>query len=470
MPATVQVGKKATPGSVNLALQTADGTTKATASFAVERCVKNAPLGIFSPSNPCYEVIELRADKPINPPVKPVQVPNKSTVAVSVRKRPVDECTLKVTSAPAPAEPNFLATILSIMSPVGVKTSLAIARGASESSIEEGLTKLENLLNLPTQVKNLTECKSADGKEDICQPNVSSDTVLKAFTSAKKDLALKLDSLAGTDLDSTVADIDSKLKRFAEEHPDVHKDWQEGARTRLNTDKLLILDLKKAMNSLLQFRSDLESFKPEVEVPTPFPSNLENVVFTGTVSCTNHFTKQPFGSGTTLTVTFKNALPFSGSAGVAISPLSKRPIGIVENQTTNAKGTTTFSTSVGYTSHSIAQFVPVGFGNLILYGTPKLTFNLSGGVGINPNNGGNQVEYIFGPSLQTHKIYFGVGAHVTRFPQLGNGFYVGEPVTGVTAANLPISYESTIHLGFFISYQPPTPGMHGQRFSDRRFS
>ncbi len=432
------------------------------------QCKDNTSAGILNPSKACTKTISLRADQPINKPVKPVQVPNNSTVNASVRKRPIDDCTLKVTSSPAPPETNPLATIFSILSPIGIKVSLTMAAVApvtpsepdkTAQAIEADITNLENLLTLPAQVMNLTECKSADGK-DICDPDKSSDDVAGAFKSAKELLLSRLDTLMSTNLDSELGRINGELQDFARVNPDMDKAWQTAARKRLDSANLLIPALQetKTKESLRQFRDNLKSYPDMVLVLTSFPAKLDNVVFTGSVTCTNHFTNQPFGSGTNVTVTFKNPSYFSGSAGTIISPLSKRPIGILENQGTNAQGATTFTPTVSYTAHSSAQFIPSGFFNTALYAKSKSSLNFSAGVGLNPNNGSNQVEYIFGPSLQTHKFYFGAGLHVTRFPYLGDGFYIGEPVTGVTnAATLPIRFRNTYHLGIFVSYQPPSP-------------
>src|SRR5262249_50866000 len=147
----------------------------------------------------------------------------------------------------------------------------------------------------------------------------------------------------------------------------------------------------------------------------------------GTVTCTNFFTKQVSVDPIPFTVTYHD-IPFASvTMGVLFTTLNKREIGTSPVRTgTAADGTPTFRNTFAETDHAANQIVPFSFFNVYLSGTRRLNLNFTSGVGINPNNGSNQAEFFVGGAIGFKNVYVQFGGHIGRWQELGGGFVLGE--------------------------------------------
>lgn len=126
----------------------------------------------------------------------------------------------------------------------------------------------------------------------------------------------------------------------------------------------------------------------------------------------------------------------------------------INTQPTN--GTPTFRATFAETDRANSQIVPFSFFNVYLTGTRRMNLNLTGGIGVNPNNGANQPEFFLGGALGLNNAYVQVGGHVGRWQELGNGFLIGETVPA-SFPGVPIERRYTMRLGIGISYRLPLP-------------
>ena len=183
-----------------------------------------------------------------------------------------------------------------------------------------------------------------------------------------------------------------------------------------------------------------------------------NARVTGSVTCTNSFTKQVSGEAVPFTITYQDIPRFSVSGGILFSLLNKRQIQVQPVRTgTAADGTPTFRLEFRETDTAGNQVVPFSFFNYYLTGTRNLNLNASAGVGLNPNNGSNQVEYFFGGALGLKNVFLQFGAHVGRWQELDGGFNLGEPVPDKFPSGVPIKRRYSVRPGFGLSYKLPLP-------------
>jgi hypothetical protein len=188
---------------------------------------------------------------------------------------------------------------------------------------------------------------------------------------------------------------------------------------------------------------------------------VSNAKATVTLSCkkTDGTTK----TTKTVVITYQNMPPVSASAGAIVSLLGKKTYGV--NTTigsVSASGAVTPVYTVGVTSTSTIQLVPVAFLNTYLIGNRNSHFDLQTGLGINPNGSKTNVEYFVGPALAWHGVYFSPGMHIAQAEYLTSGFAVGQTVSS-GSFTVPTVWKTTLKFGFSITYSPkvtstPTAG------------
>jgi hypothetical protein len=182
-----------------------------------------------------------------------------------------------------------------------------------------------------------------------------------------------------------------------------------------------------------------------------------NAKVTGTVTCTNFFTKQPAFDPIPFTVKYQSAPRGTVTAGIIYSTLDKRQIGIVPVLSgTAADGSDTFRLTFGETDRGSGQIIPFTFYNHRLWGDRKYSLNGSGGVGVNPNNGATQVEFFFGGSVGIKNVFLQFGGHVGRWQELGGGFVIGDAVTAAPPS-VPIERRYSVRPAVGVSYKIPLP-------------
>jgi hypothetical protein len=174
-----------------------------------------------------------------------------------------------------------------------------------------------------------------------------------------------------------------------------------------------------------------------------------NVKVTQSVSCVSLLDKTKVTlDPVPISVTYQNVPRLTFSVGPVLSTLNKRQIGTSLVKTgTDDKGAATLKTTIAVTDQAAAQVVPFSFLNFKLYDRPwasrTFTFNLSGGVGVNPNSGTKEPEFFSGVAFGLDRMLVHLGMHTGRLQQLGGGFQIGDTVPDKTSG-LPInrSYEN----------------------------
>ena len=427
---------------------------------------------LFTRVHPVQETINVDAAQGIPTLQSPRVVSNGSTVTLKITKRPVDDCKLKTESEKYPTE-STLSSVGQLLAFLGtaaggksiaealdgqIQTEAESIAGAPESvkrkfavldrELEDAKSYAEAYQNVKTEVNEFIDCAS----KSVCKDNGSypTDAEAQGLHKVLNQLLYNITPPDTMNLDLMANDLTNELATDSSA-----VSWFLPAQDHLDEDRKRIYAIK----ILSELRDKLKMFNEELETYMASPKWIKTLPpqkgtkFTGTVTCVNHFTHEQFGSDVPFTVLYYNPAPVTASAGVLISPLSKRPIGVL-SQSTPCDGTTIIMNCYAVTTTSDAQFVPIGLGNLYLSGSTKLNLNVSGGIGVNLNNGSTQMEYFLGPSVGIHGFYISPGLDFISFPSLKDGLQLGDPApTGSNASNPPLVYHHTIHFAFTMSYR-----------------
>ncbi|HEY0170703.1 MAG TPA: hypothetical protein VGB98_06745 [Pyrinomonadaceae bacterium] len=184
-----------------------------------------------------------------------------------------------------------------------------------------------------------------------------------------------------------------------------------------------------------------------------------NAKLTGTVTCTNYFTKQAAFDPIPFTVTYQPFSPHALTGGVLFSTLGKRQIGGVGVRTGTGENSATLTrVTIAETDTAEGQVIPFSFYNYRFLGGQKFGLNATGGVGVNPNNGTAQVEFFAGGALNIRNVFVQLGGHFGRWQDLGGGLTIGDLLpAGVGAPPLPIERRYTLRPAVGVSYKLPLP-------------
>lgn len=432
-------------------------------------------------------------DMPAMSVPKPVEVKNETEVTVKGAKKPVDTCVVQTKREELKPEPNPLASLLKVIIGFGAFTLADVPgvgslcqpdppagqvpgdpeaqqveseiRSTRQSlfdnlqQVDQFQTKYEGMAKM---IKKFASCKAMDDS-DIC--------TAAAFQPAKDALSLAVPVLLAEKLpaiESTELQLATLKKVLADRYKKpggvLEEPWIRTVNSRLDCFSKNLESVKRDREFLAAARVDLEKFQDLIDAhQTKFDYAHKlladaNAKVTGTVTCTNYFTKQVSGEAVPFTVTYQNLPRATVSAGILFSLLDKRQIGIQPVRTgTAADGTPTFRLQFSESDRGSSQVVPFSFFNYYLTGTRKLNLNLSGGVGLNPNNGSNQVEYFIGGALGFKNVYLQFGGHVGRWQELGNGFIIGDAVPDKFPAVAPIERRYSVRPAFGLSYKLPLP-------------
>lgn len=180
--------------------------------------------------------------------------------------------------------------------------------------------------------------------------------------------------------------------------------------------------------------------------------NLANAKDVVTLSC-NGSDGKPTKTVKTVNVTFQNPALLTGSAGVLVSTLGKKQYGVNTTVIGVSNGTVASQYTIGVTSSSTVQLVPIAFINLYGYGNRINHLDIQAGLGINPNGSKTRVEYLLGPAFSTHSVYFGAGVHIAQAEYLQSGYQVGQNVAS-QGFSVPTNWRTTLKLGFSLTYSP----------------
>lgn len=199
---------------------------------------------------------------------------------------------------------------------------------------------------------------------------------------------------------------------------------------------------------------------------------------TGTISCTSTIMTAMATTNTiNYTILYQNVPALTVSTGILTSFLREYEYGVVSKLDANSEDLTatppdpgTFTNYFEQTENARVQVFPMAFVNYRVFkpwlkswwAEPNselaITTNLSGGIGVNPNTGTNQVEYFGGGAIGFSRAMVHFGEHWGRQESLGGGYTVGNPVpTGWSSSNtVPIdwTYKHHFTLGFSVRIAP----------------
>jgi hypothetical protein len=205
----------------------------------------------------------------------------------------------------------------------------------------------------------------------------------------------------------------------------------------------------------IDMRTTTVEEESNLEAITLPSSGVKDTAATVTISCHADTDDVDVGVQQKFVVHYGGIDLFSGSTGAIVSTLGKKTYGVntVDTGTKNADGTPVTKSTIGVTSSSNAQLVPIGLVNLNWAGNEKNNLNFQFGVGINPNGSSTKVEYFLSPlAFATHHVYIAPGVHIAQSERVGSGFSVGEVVgSGFTA---PTTWQTTYKFGVTISVKP----------------
>ena len=448
--------------------------------------------------NPGGGAATVTIDTPNTAIPRPTEVPNATRVTVTGTKSPVDKCTVTTTREELPPEPDPLGQLVKVLTGIPGAASLdstacaplADAPDDSARRINAALNSLQRNVDASAQelktiqseykdvgnrISNFVACIKTEDNSDICSDTavfITERTKLEGIVTKELDVHVPVIESAEAELASVKKLLQERLKTSNPSPPPEERAWLDSVNLRINCLGKHIAFLLQTIESLKTSRSELEKFAALLATHTAlFPNNTNgrltsyravlpednNAKISGTVTCTNFFTKQVSVDPIPFTVIYHD-IPFASvTMGVLFTPLNKREIGTSPVRTgTAADGTPTFRNTFAETDRAANQIVPFSFFNVYLSGTRRLNLNFTGGVGINPNNGSNQAEYFVGGALGFKNVYVQFGGHIGRWQELGGGFVLGETVPA-DFPGAPIQRRYTMRPAIGISYRLPLP-------------
>jgi hypothetical protein len=184
-----------------------------------------------------------------------------------------------------------------------------------------------------------------------------------------------------------------------------------------------------------------------------------NAKITGAVSCVDSQSQKATLDPVAFTIIFQDPPRFSLGAGVLISSLEKNSIGPASTVTTRPTDLPTTAVLKLVSSPTRPQVMPFSLVHIRLGGVKKwqnrdLSFNLSPGIGVNPNNSGNEAEFFTGVSLGIGGFYLSGGAHIGHGLEPGGGFRIGDTLPN-DIKTVPLVKPWKPGFGFAVTYRIP---------------
>jgi len=449
---------------------------------------------------------------------KPLEVRNEAEVTVGGTKSLINNCVVATKREELKPEPNPLAQFLKIVFSLGtiglgkdkeepseckkfpapdnpqarqieaqldalsrtLKRSMGIPKDTPNDSVEYRRLQYEEMAD---RIVRFTGCEGVAVRERalvrdddgfVFEP-ICGDQSL--FNSAKTRLIEDVERLLQLASPSTerelpvIASAELQLKAveklltdgYRRTAVDGEEDWIDNVDIRLDCAARRLDILRKSRAFILSAHDEFETVLGLLTAHrTSFNYQKaliadSNSKVTGTVTCSNFFTKQVAFDPIPFTVTYQNPPRGAVSAGVLFTTLNKRQIGIQPVSVgTNADGTAIVRLHFAETDKADSQIVPFTFYNHRLWGRRKFSLNASGGIGVNPNNGSVQVEYFFGGSLGYNNFFLQLGGHVGRWQELGGGFTIGDQVAA-PPPSVPIERRYSVRPAIGVSYKIPLP-------------
>lgn len=462
-----------------------------------------AMVPIPMPAGSTAKSEDLVINTPATEVPEPMKVENGTVVTVKGTKSFTDVCTVTTKREELAPEPNPLAALLKIVIGLG---PIALGKVSEKSCPEKSMVTVPDdpeARRIEAELKALrlrviagaigvneaTRNYSGVGDKINAFINCTEITVddkdkailvgtkyqltpicgsAGAFNTAKGNIKRQVEAVLVEPLpvmdsiELEMATLKKALAGYKKKGDDVEVKWITDVSNRLDCNAKTVNQIKKELASLQSSRELFESFLKLLglhKTDNTYERELiadANAKVTGTVACTNYFTKQPSFDPIPFTVMYQGYSRHALSAGILFTTLNKRQIGLNSVRTgTAADGTSTSQLTFNETDKADGQIVPFSFYNYRFWGDRKFNLNGSGGVGVNPNNGATQVEFFFGGAVGFRNVFLQFGGHVGRWQELGGGFNLGDVVPA--AIPVPIERRYTIRPAVGVSYKLPLP-------------
>jgi len=312
-----------------------------------------------------------------------------------------------------------------------------------------------------------------DGSSDYCTQGIDSPEPVTFFktqlaTISTKIEALKSESLVSLEGDEANFAIAKKLLEKVVTRAPFDTEFAVESASMVNQVsgllqlyKEAITNLNEARKGFIQLGGTLKTFDgakctQKIAVVADRQANI-----TGNVVFTNQLTNKESPQQLYTKVAFRDLPRASLSVGVLISTLEKRTFNAA-SVFDGAGATSTDPVKVRLEIRGEAsrpQVIPFSFANIRLtqwrVRDGFYTFNLTPGIGVNPNGGTNEVEFALGASLGINNVYLFGGFHFGREANLINGFSIGDRVPNSFVP--PVGRDWKTNFGFGVSYRVPLP-------------
>jgi hypothetical protein len=171
-------------------------------------------------------------------------------------------------------------------------------------------------------------------------------------------------------------------------------------------------------------------------------------------------------------VTYQVVPRLALSTGILVSPIEERNVGTTTQKSgVDSMGTVTTQTVVSLTKAADAQVVPFTFLDLRVgngwshrgkadtwssrfFSKHVFTAGVSGGIGINPKNGGPNPEFFGGLFGSVDRFVLHIGADGGRLTNVGGGFAVGDVVPSGTTIPVTSHYVWKFSGGLSVRVYP----------------
>jgi hypothetical protein len=434
----------------------------------------------------CFGQIEIDRDGPVSG--KELRVRNGARVTVMlINQSPFDTCQAEKKREELP-EPSVVPSLLSLVSAAaGALTLFRIEQapsGAPAGTRAETLgdqidahlgalnREVEAQKRLLDELQRDYQTEAGDLGAFFRTPYRNGKYEDSDFEADREAREKKISGLMGRSLVPTVAGGEASyaaVLRLFDRSQGSSAAWeaQMAAYTRQISLARSNLDcLKEAIGKLLEARSKLAVTLDYLQVlkkprwGTEVKLNADsNAKISGSFSCVDTQTQKPTLEPVVFTVIYQDPPRLSLSAGVMVSSIEKNRID--QSPVVASRDGPSLKTELRLTeSPSRPQVLPlfsliqVRLGNTWNWRGREMSFNLTPGVGVNPNNAGNEGEFFSGASLGVGSLYLSAGAHIGHRLKPDGGFRIGD-VLAEEVTNLPLRKPWCAGFGFAVTYRIP---------------
>jgi hypothetical protein len=434
---------------------------------------------VAKPGKPCKMVIDRQS--PISG--KTFKVENRTPVlVVLIKKSPFESCKNEVKREELPdvsAIPTLLGLITnlagSLMVPAGaplkpdegqqILDSLERVKHEAEAQAKVAETVRARYETVTNELKTFYRTKylrsqyAGGAIKDEAQFEADRQQVAAAITEVLK---LQLPNTVGGEViyKAVLAHFTAYV-RSGKADPNLLPLFQEQinlARSALDVLAKLVAELQTAQAKAQSTGEYLEQLKnPDWEATAALRPDI-NAKLVGSFTCTSDVSGKPsLDPPVVYTVTFQNTPRLALTAGILVSTVPRNSVGFEAVLDKREDSVVTFHDEIR--EHpSAPQAIAFSFVNIRL-GSPwrwkdrLMTFNLTPGLGLNPNNGATHAEFFLGVALGFENFFLAVGGHAGHKLSPANGFQQGDrPADDLT---IPTETPWKPGLGVSLSYRIP---------------